>query len=86
MQLQGRVLGNAGEYVGKPRLGIDVVHLDGDDHAVHFRYLLNPVRVRIGLTVSFGQPDRLRCRAVLRAGLHSAGWVSADDTGARHGG
>ena len=30
-----RVLGDAGEDVGEPGLRIDVVHLGGDDQAVH---------------------------------------------------
>src|SRR6266851_10435973 len=31
------VLGNPGKDVGQPCLGIDVVHLGGDDQAVHHR-------------------------------------------------
>ena len=31
----GRVRGDAGQDVGQPGLGIDIVHFGGDDQAVH---------------------------------------------------
>ena len=31
----GRVPGNAGQDIGQASLGIDIVHLGGDDQAVH---------------------------------------------------
>ena len=40
-----RVIGNVAQHVGEPSLRIDVVHLGGDDQAVHER---RPLTTAIG--------------------------------------
>ena len=37
VDVAGRVFGDAGEDIGQPDLRIDIVHLGGDDQAVHHR-------------------------------------------------